>query len=156
MPESLGLNASAVLSEIDRAFGDVPRPSVITTCACLECRELTEQLSRTVIVTLSVEALGHSCCLLSPDAFRYFIPGMSRIALDDDSINFVSELRVPLRKPVPSSFGRSARLNRQQTAALLALLIHVRDNTDWYDGIPSREIERGIKNWESFCLSASD
>lgn len=139
-----------LLNDIAVAFDGVPRPLAVTNCDCKECSDLNLALVSTTNDSVTGEQMGYSTALLSPEAFRYFLPGMARIAIKDDTIEFVSRLCTPLKKPPPQSFPHCAELTRWQTETVIALLVHVRDHSDWESGIPSKEILRGIRNWTHF------
>lgn len=154
---------SELLNHISWAFGGVRRPSKFTCCdrrVCNECRDLTTVLEERTPETLTDQDLRHSNCLLSPEAFHYFLPGLIRISLpsgDPDSDladGFITDLCTPISKASPPRCHRKATaFTRQQTAATLAFLIYIRDNSDWKFRQLSREITRGIKNWQWFVQS---
>ena len=149
------MNESELLKQIIAAFREVPKPTRFTLCTCDECRNLHTALSACTRETLTDLDLRHQSCLLSQDAFHYFIPALIRLALpsaerDSDLANeFIADLCQPVSKGSPlCRHPRATAFTVQQTAAVLAFLVYIRDNIEWEFGQPSREIIRGISNWQ--------
>jgi len=78
----------AILKEIDRAFGTVPRPRRFTLeDGDPECLDHDQLLHSRTPETLTIEDVGNICydplseCL--PDGMAYFFPALARLALND-------------------------------------------------------------------------
>ena len=148
---------SELLNKVSRAFSAVPKPTRFTRCGCAECRVLNAALIHRTSESLTEVDLRHSSCLLSSEAFQYLVPGLVRLSLtsgardSDLADHFLAELCAPISKDAAlECLPRATSFTAQQKAAVLAFLVYIRDNTDWEYGQPSREIIRGIKNWQLF------
>ena len=151
------MNESELLDQISAAFREVPKPTRYTLCNCDECRALQAALTACTRETLTDLDLRHQSCLLSPEAFHYFVPGLIRLSLpsgepdSDLADEFIADLCQPIRKGSPlCRHPRATAFTVHQTAAVLAFLVYIRDNGDWEFGQPSRQIIRGISNWQWF------
>ena len=158
-----------VQARINKAFSSVPRPDMFTSCECWECRDLSALLQQRDNDSIRESDRDFLPTLLSPEAFRYFIPGLVRLALlpeDTDgwgiSETFIGILCVPIsKKSPPACHPKASLFNAEQTSAVLAFLTHIHDTPcddyedyDDYDG-STREINRGVRNWKHFAKSFS-
>jgi hypothetical protein len=155
------MDAAELQRKIDHAFRNVARPTTFTTCHCEECSALDTLLQTRDHSTFSVNDVGMSLCLLSPEGLTYWTPAVVRVCLmhDRDSgcdvfdtfIN--SELGLPLpRDDFPRQHPKFASLNPEQTSLILNFLTYIEEK--WYakaaDETP-RELARAIRNWKRFA-----
>jgi hypothetical protein len=77
-----------IFSELDRAFGQLSRPSrfIRGTCACDECREHEATMQSLVLPDLPLAGLDNPgwdpICFASDEAFAYLVPGLVRLVLN--------------------------------------------------------------------------
>lgn len=68
-------------------FGKARRPKHFTSLHCDECIEHDEEMRPFNNDTLTLKPLGHPgwnpICFLTPEAFRYFMPGLIRIQIEE-------------------------------------------------------------------------
>ena len=123
-----------VLELISLAFSNVPRPVRINDCPCDECVQLNQQLRERDNLTVEPADLDYCDALLSPEAFRYFFPGLVRLCLkhNNDQIGmlFDSFIFVTLGQPIsrhspPMRHPKAPEFNREQTSAVLVFLNHL-------------------------------
>lgn len=99
------MTTEEALARLRAAFAEVPRPEAFTrgTCCCAECAEHAETLAAHTPETMTMEAFGlpawDPVCMASDEAFRWFLPGMARLALQtrDYVDQFLFHLTVPGR-----------------------------------------------------------
>jgi hypothetical protein len=151
------MNESELLEQINAAFREVPKPTRFTLCDCDECRDLQVAMTTCTCESLTDKDLRHQSALLSPAAFHYFVPTLVRLSLSsgertyDLADEFIADLCQPIgRSSPPCRHPRATLFTVHQTAAVLAFLVYIRDNNDWESGQPSREIMRGISNWQRY------
>ena len=77
-----------VFSQLSNRFARYQRPEdYIDAGHCDECREHFEELANVLVTDLSKEHVGDGAwdptCFLTPPAFRYYFPGLARIAEQD-------------------------------------------------------------------------
>lgn len=85
-----GHSDDAVLSWLERQFGDQPRPSHFTDFAhCAECAAHDERLQACAPHDLGLEDVGYAAfdpfCVAVPASFTYFFPALARLALSPPS-----------------------------------------------------------------------
>lgn len=77
-----------VITEVDRQFGNLPRPAMFIrgSCKCQECLEHESALQSFVPNDLPLEKLDNPgwdpICFASPEAFGYLMPGLVRLVLN--------------------------------------------------------------------------
>jgi hypothetical protein len=112
-----------VLVAIRRAFADVPRPEQFTDCRHRSDRaEHEETLRAHTPDTISLEQVGNAgwdpICFVSIEGFKYFMPGLARLAL---ARGYIAEFLFQLND------DRIAGFTGEQRLATLQLLELVRD-----------------------------
>ena len=90
-----------VLADVSRVFGAVSRPAKFTDHAgCSECEEHDETLQAHTTESLTANEIGSAgwnpITMCTPDAFRYWMPALARLALtpEDDTWGWSGELLI--------------------------------------------------------------
>jgi hypothetical protein len=101
-----------VLVAIRRAFADVPRPERFTDCGLSSDRAEHEHTLRAHTPdTISLEQVGHAgwdpICFVTIDGFKYFMPGLARLALGR---GYIAEFLFQLNDDRIASFTKEQRL----------------------------------------------
>lgn len=86
------MEKEAVLTAVDRAFGAVPRPSIMVRNPnhCDECADHEAAMQGVTPQTVTLNEIGNMgwdpVCYLTDASYRYFMPGFARLVLhtDDD------------------------------------------------------------------------
>ncbi len=112
-----------VLAEIRRAFADVPRPEQFTDCRQSSDRAAHEETLRAHTPdTISLEEVGNAgwdpICFVTIEGFKYFMPGLARLAL---ARGYIAEFLFQLND------DRIAGFTNEQWRATLRLLEFIRD-----------------------------
>jgi hypothetical protein len=112
-----------VLAGICRAFADVPRPERFTDGRLSSERaEHEETLRAHTPDTISLEDVGNAgwdpICFVTIDGFKYFMPGLARLALGG---GYIAEFLFQLND------DRIASFTSEQQLATLDLLEFIRD-----------------------------
>jgi len=82
------MDKDAVLAVVDQAFGHLHRPETMVRDPnhCEECAEHEAVMQAATPQTITLNEIGNPgwdpVCYLSDEAFCYFMPGFSRLALD--------------------------------------------------------------------------
>jgi hypothetical protein len=110
-----------ILSAIDEAFrSDRPARMVRNPSHCCECAEHEEAMQSVTPETVSLKQVGSPAwdpvCYLSEEAYRYFMPGLARLARGRGDAYYLDQFLFHLES------GRIDGLNGQQCRALGALL----------------------------------
>jgi uncharacterized protein DUF6714 len=122
------MSAAEVRQKIERAFGDVPRPSDDRICGTYgdEARDDTEPYKGRDWRDLERDLLGYyhyALTWFTPEAFHYYLPAFLVAGLEDpDAIYVVSVLQMlrPNEDPSLDPFSRDRwqLLNDEQIAAV--------------------------------------
>jgi hypothetical protein len=112
-----------VLVAIRRAFADVPRPEQFTDCRHSSDRAEHEQTLRAHTPdTISLEQVGNAgwdpICFVTIEGFKYFMPGLARLAL---ARGYIAEFLFQLND------DRIAGFTNEQRLATRHLLEFIRD-----------------------------
>ncbi len=119
------MDKDQVLADIDRVFGDLPRPEPLCRNPnhCCECAEHEEVLQSVTPQTIGLEQVGSPAwdpiCYVSDAGFRYFMPGLSRLALGSGDAYYLDQFLFHLDS------GRVDILNEEEKKAVAQLLDHV-------------------------------
>lgn len=106
----------------------MPRPEHFTNFThCSECAEHDETLRSHTPATIGLDQLGHPgwdpICFVSDAGFHYYMPALARLAVDSTA-DYLQQFLFHLGY-CPE---RIEALNGEQRAAVLALLISLRDD----------------------------
>jgi len=124
-----------VLQDVTRVFGGLPRPAKFTDHpGCSECEEHDETLQAHTIDSLTVNEIGgagwNPITMCTPDAFRYWMPALARLALDpeDDTWGWSGELLIQshLRRDGPRN-DRWFACTPEERECIARFLEHVID-----------------------------
>jgi hypothetical protein len=151
---------TTAIAAIEAAFPLDPVPEVddVRNDHCPECAELAARFSgkRWDEIALADLARNPSASLLTPVAFRYYLPAMmlrsmeDPRALDTFPYSLVSELSPPGGKPSPDRLATYAGLTTDQATAIIAFLRHyelcqAEETPD--DRAGRRVVTRALKCW---------
>ena len=114
-----------LLEAVRRACQGEPRPARFTDSGhCCECAEHDAALRAATPGTIGLETLGNPgwdpICFITPEGFRYYLPGLARLALGRGGAYYLDQFLFHLTCP-----GRIDALTAAQRAAVLALLAHI-------------------------------
>jgi hypothetical protein len=129
-----------VLAAIRRAFADVPRPERFTDCRHSSDRDEHEETLRAHTPdTISLEQVGNAgwdpICFVTIEGFKYFMPGLARLALGR---GYIAEFLFQLND------DRIAGFTNDQRLATLDLLEFIRDEVP--DEVEKWMAEDELKN----------
>jgi len=111
-----------IISEIDGAFGHLPRPKIFIrgTCHCEECMEHEATMQSFPRDDLPLDKLDNPgwdpICFASNEAFLYFMPGLVRLIFDHTS-DYVQQFIFHVEQP-----DRLETLSPEQALALIHVL----------------------------------
>ena len=117
-----------LLAAVRAACRDAPRPEHFTNYAhCCECAEHDATLRAATTESIGLDELAHPSwdpiCFITPAGFRYYLPGLARLALRREG-DYLGQFLHHLQS------GRVEHLTRSQAAAVLALLEYVYADAD--------------------------
>lgn len=117
------MDRGQALHLLEDAFRDCPRPDglfIRGTCRCEECEEHNATLASHTPQSMTLDDFGNGgwdpICMASDAAFLYFLPGMFRLAFEDDFF-YIYQLLFHLGVP-----ERVACLSAAQAKAVAAAL----------------------------------
>lgn len=118
------MEIEGILAAIDEAFGcERPAQMVRNPGHCDECTEHEGTMQAVTPETVSLEQVGNLAwdpvCYLTDEAWRYFMPGLARLALGRGDGYHLDQFLYHLES------GRIDCLNAEQCRALSALLDHL-------------------------------
>ena len=119
------LSREQVLNAIGEAFGGSPRPAQFVNAAhCCECAEHEDTLQRLTPATISLKEAGNPgwdpICFVSAEGFRYFMPGLCRLALAIGQDSYLDQFLFHLE-----SKGRDDFTQQQKKALLDLHFLHL-------------------------------
>ncbi len=127
------LSDSAILADIDGAFGAVTRPEHFTNFShCEECAEHDELLRARTRESLSIEDVGNPgwdpLCFCSAEGFAYYFPALTRLALTAGYDWYANQLLFHLYSGYGDNrfFQYCTLAQRQVIAAFIGHLIETR------------------------------
>ena len=154
-----------MVDQIRRAFADVPQPepALLVNNHCCECRDVSTALGGRPWQEISLEDLrrAQEMSLLSPAAWRYYLPAMLTWAIREPLVmdvmvdNLVYQLEPPRDgHGVPEWFAeRSVGFTRDQRAAIVTFLEWYRRVTeaDWAgtDVPPPAHVYHALAHWSA-------
>jgi hypothetical protein len=118
------MEIEGILAGIDEAFGcDRPARRVRNPGHCDECAEHEGTMQAVTPETVSLDQVGNLAwdpvCYLTDEAWRYFVPGLARLAPGHGDGYYLDQFLFHLES------GRIDCLNAEQCRALSALLDHL-------------------------------
>ncbi len=119
------MDQKQALAAIDRVFGGLPRPEPLIRNPnhCCECAEHEETLSVVTPETIGLEQVGSPAwdpvCYLSDAGYRYFMPGLARLALGTGEAYYLDQFLFHLDS------GRVDVLSESEKKAVATFLDHV-------------------------------
>ncbi len=141
------------------AFAEAPRPSrdQITTHQCCECERLRADLAGYTVDELPdrvVEYHADSIPLLSPAAFRYFLPRYVRLTCekpDTSATDFVLFNLCPDDRSSEFWSGRCDTFTRLECEAIVCYLSH---RQSWPDAdVDAQWIQPALEFWRELAAS---
>ena len=135
------------------AFDAAPRPAAdeITSHRCCECDRVRDDLARFRARDVPDDVLsyhGDSIPLLTPKAFRYFLPRYIQFTCDHPGENATEILLFNLSPEVPSSEFWSGRCDDFSDPERESILRYLAYRKTWRDAyLDAGEIERAIRFW---------
>lgn len=156
-----------ILSIIDNAYRDVPRPEHFTNYKhCEECAEHDNLLRSRDRATLTVRDLGSAgwnpIAFLTGEGFVYYFPALAKLALSSGGETFLSSF-VPFHLYEALSVQENGRphrwlpaLSKEQCNAILSFVRFVADQKrnvmePW--AVAPEELYQVVKFWENECSS---
>jgi hypothetical protein len=116
------MKVEEIITEMQRAFSDVPRPTMFLrgTCSCEECMEHEETMQALPQHDLPFDKLENPgwdpICFASDQAYAWLLPGLVRLVLEHTD-DYVSQFMIHL-----DNTDRLALLTPVQARALLRVL----------------------------------
>jgi hypothetical protein len=149
------------IRQIEAAFADVPYPGreALFNNHCCECAEVSACYAgkRWTEIALTDVLAGRETSLLSPAAWRYYLPAVmiwcirAPDTVDVIQDNLVYQLEPPDdQRGVPEWFNERARgFSREQRSAIVAYLdwYRERDETRWDGTEPPRHVYVALTYW---------
>jgi len=154
-------DAEETIREIEAAFAEVPYPGreALFNDHCCECAEVSASYAgkRWTEIALADVLAGRETSLLSPAAWRYYLPALmiwcirAPDAVDVMQDNLVYQLEPPDdQRGVPEWFNERARgFSRAQRSAIVAYLdwYRKRDEARWDGTEPPRHVYNALTYW---------
>lgn len=148
---------------VEKALGAFTQglPAKACDCGCEECREINEFAFGKLPLEYPSE-IGSRLCLLAGQSICHFIPGLMKMAFeenegeDDTVISFLNILSQPISKKSPPRYHpKLGELSYEQT-----LLVHtfVKELYERWsiDGDVNKSLERSINNWAWFLSQSQE
>lgn len=117
------MDRTQALALIEEAFRECARPEglmIYGTCGCSECEEHNATLASHTPQSMDMKAFGNPgwdpMCTASDASFLYFLPGMFRLAFEEDG-GYMDQLLFHLGRP-----NRQACFTAPQAKAMAAAL----------------------------------
>ena len=117
-------NKDTILADINRAFGNFPRPQAMVRNPnhCDECADHESVMQAVTPQNVSLIEVGSPAwdpvCYLTDEAFGYFMPGLVRLALDENE--YLDQLFFHVE-------NRYSALNASQCRAILQVMDYIGD-----------------------------
>lgn len=154
-------DAEQTIHQVERAFADVPYPGreALFNHHCCECAEVSASYAgkRWTEIDLPDILAGRETCLLSPAAWRYYLPAMmiwcmrAPETVDVIHDNLVFQLEPPDdHRGVPDWFDeRAGGFSPEQRAAIVAYLEWSREREEvlWAGAEPPRHVYNALAYW---------
>ena len=154
-------DAGETIRQIEAAFAEVPYPGpeALFNGHCCECADVSASYAgkRWTEIALEDVLAGRETCLLSPAAWRYYLPALmiwcirAPETVDVIHDNLVYQLEPPDdRRGVPEWFHARARgFSREQRSAIAAYLdwSRERDEILWKGTEPPRHVYHALAYW---------
>lgn len=150
-----------IIQQITAAFADVtyPGPEALFNRHCCECAEVSASYVNKPWTEITLEDVlaGRETALLSPAAWRYYLPAVmiwcvrAPDAVDVIEDNLVYQLEPPdEHRGVPDWFTeRATGFSPEQRAAIVAYLhwYRERDEARWVGGESPRHVHNALAYW---------
>lgn len=157
-----------IIRQIEAAFADAPYPGreALFNHHCCECEEVSASYGgkRWAEITLADVLAGRETSLLTPAAWRYYLPAMmiwcirAPDTVDVIEDNLVYQLEPPdEHRGVPEWFEERAwGFSPEQRSAIVAYLdwYRERDEARWHGAEPPRHVHNAIAYWASVRTDA--
>jgi len=157
------------IRQIEAAFADVPYPGreALSNDHCCECAEVSATYAgkRWTEIALADVLAGRETSLLSPAAWRYYLPALMIWCIRAPDIvdviqdNLVYQLEPPDdRRGVPEWFNeRAGGFSREQRSAILAYLDWYRRRDEaWSERTePPRHVDNALAYWAAAEVDAT-
>lgn len=143
----------AILADVTAAFAHEPRPEAFTNHPfCSECAEHDETLQSRDLETLSAAEVGSPAwdpvCMMTAEAWRYYLPALCRIALEGEPIGYIDQLLFHLISDGPEN-RRVVVCTAKQRAAITRFLWHFAATREQQmDGMDREDLLRAIEIWD--------
>jgi len=144
----------SVQSFID-AFGGAPRPDIgeITGHRCCECNRVRDDFSQFSVADVPesvIEFHQDSIPLLTPKAFRYYLPRYVQVSCENLESDVSDMLLFSLSPDDPESEFWSQRCDEFTETEKQAIVEYLTYRKSWSDAsVDSQWIEPGIEYWSN-------
>ena len=141
------------VQEFFEAFAEAPRPEAeeITSHRCCECDRILDDFAQYLVADVPqgvIEYHQDSLPLLSPKAFRYFLPRYVQVTCEDTNSDVTDMLLFNLSPDDPDSEFWSKRCTQFSEVEKSAIIEYLRHRRSFYDAeIDEKWIGPGLEYW---------
>lgn len=141
------------ISSFFQAFSLAPRPTAaeITPHRCWECDQVRDDFAPYSVGEIPDSVLdyhGDSIPLLSPKAFRYYLPAYVKFTCEHPDANAADGLLFTLSSDNPSSDFWTGRYDAFSSEEKKAIIKYLKFRRTWPEGpIDEEWIQPGLKFW---------